>query len=33
MHLRYFALHIDSIADVAEGVADRLTIFAIKRTL
>ncbi len=33
MHLRYFALHIDNIADQAESVADRLTIFAIKRTL
>lgn len=33
MHLRYFALHIDNIADEAESVADRLTIFAIKRTL
>lgn len=33
MHLRYFALHIDNIADEAESVADRLTIYAIKRTL
>lgn len=32
MHLRYFALHIDNIADEAESVADRLTIFSIKRT-
>lgn len=32
MHLRYFALHIDNIADEAESVADKLTIFSIKRT-
>ena len=32
-HLRYFAGHIDSIADRAEDVADRLAIYAIKRTL
>lgn len=31
MHLRYFALHIDTIADEAEDAADRLTISAIKR--
>lgn len=33
MHLRYFALHIDTIADEAENAADRLTISAIKRTV
>lgn len=33
MHLRYFALHIDTIADEAEDAADRLTISAIKRTV
>ncbi len=31
MHLRYFALHIDTIADKAEDVADRLGIYSIKR--
>lgn len=33
MHLRYFALHIDTIADQAEAIADRLSIFTIKRTV
>jgi predicted phosphate transport protein (TIGR00153 family) len=33
MHLRYFALHIDNIADQAEKVADRLAIYTIKRSL
>jgi predicted phosphate transport protein (TIGR00153 family) len=32
IHLRYFALHIDNIADVAETVADRLSIYTIKRS-
>jgi len=32
MHLRYFALHIDRIADRAEDLADRLAIAAIKQT-
>ncbi|MEN8192481.1 MAG: DUF47 family protein [Bacteroidota bacterium] len=30
-HMRYFALHIESIADEAEDVCDRLAIAAIKR--
>ena len=33
IHLRYFAMHIDIIADMAEQVADRLSIYAIKRTV
>ena len=33
MHLRYFALHIDSIADISESVADRLSIYTIKRNI
>jgi predicted phosphate transport protein (TIGR00153 family) len=33
MHLRYFALHIDNIADEAEHVADRLSIYTIKRSI
>lgn len=33
IHLRYFALHIDNMADAAESVADRLAIYTIKRTL
>ncbi|MFH1214157.1 MAG: DUF47 family protein [Candidatus Neomarinimicrobiota bacterium] len=32
-HLRYFALHIELLADRAEDVADRLAIYAIKRSL
>ena len=32
-HLRYFALHIESLSDHAEKVADLLTIAAIKQTL
>jgi len=32
MHLRYFAHHIDLIADKAEDLADRLSIAAIKQT-
>ena len=31
IHLRYFTLHIDTIADKAEDVADRLGIYTIKR--
>ena len=30
-HLRHFVEHIDNVADRAEDVADRLTIYAIKR--
>jgi len=33
MHIRYFAEEIGSIADEAEAVADRLSIYAIKRNL
>ncbi|MBU0741496.1 DUF47 family protein [bacterium] len=33
MHLRYFAQHIDEVSDMAENVADRLSIYAIKRTV
>lgn len=33
MHLRYFALHIDHLADISESVADRLSIYTIKRTI
>ncbi len=32
-HLRYFALHIELLADRAEDVADRLAIYTIKRSL
>lgn len=32
-HMRYFAYHIESIADEAEDVCDRLAIAAIKRSL
>jgi len=31
--LRHFILHIDNIADIAEDVADRLAIFALKRAI
>jgi uncharacterized protein len=31
IHLRYFALHIEQLSDKAEMVADRLSIYAIKR--
>lgn len=31
--VRHFVLHVDSIADVAEDVADRLGIFALKRAI
>ncbi len=33
MHMRYFALHIENIADEAEDVCDRLSIAVIKRSL
>jgi predicted phosphate transport protein (TIGR00153 family) len=33
MHMRYFALHIEEIADEAEDVCDRLSIAAIKRSI
>lgn len=33
VHLRYFAQHIDDIADEAEKVADRLSIYTIKRSM
>ena len=33
MHLRDFAQQIDLVSDVAENVADRLSIYAIKRTV
>ena len=32
-HIRYFALHVDTLADRAENVADRLAIYTIKRTI
>lgn len=32
-HLRYFTLHIETISDTAEKVADLLSIMAIKRTV
>jgi hypothetical protein len=31
IHLRYFALHVETISDHAEDVADRLGISTIKR--
>jgi uncharacterized protein len=33
IHLRYFALHVDMIADYSENVADRLSIYTIKRSI
>jgi uncharacterized protein len=33
IHLRYFALHIEQLSDKAEEVAERLSIYAIKRTV
>ncbi len=33
LHLRDFAHHIDSIADLSENVADRLAIYTIKRSV
>ena len=32
-HLRYFALHIQNVSDSSEGVADRLAIYTIKRSM
>jgi len=33
IHLRFFAFHVEHLADAAENVADRLAIYTIKRTL
>jgi len=33
IHLRYFALNVERVSDRAEEVADRLAIYAIKRTI
>jgi len=33
IHLRYFALNVEKVSDKAEDVADRLAIYAIKRTI
>jgi predicted phosphate transport protein (TIGR00153 family) len=33
IHLRYFALNVDRLSDAAEDVADKLSIYAIKRTI
>ncbi len=33
IHLRYFALNVDRVSDSAEALADRLAIYAIKRTV
>lgn len=33
IHLRYFALSVETLSDRAEQVADRLAIYAIKRTI
>lgn len=33
IHLRYFALNVETLSDRAEQVADRLAIYAIKRTI
>lgn len=33
IHLRYFCLHVETLSDRAEGVADRLAIYTIKRTI
>ena len=33
MHLRYFATHVEKISDDAEDVADRLSIYTIKRMI
>jgi uncharacterized protein len=33
IHLRYFCLHVETLSDRAEEVADRLAIYTIKRTL
>lgn len=33
LHLKFVARDVDNLSDIAEGVADRLAIYAIKRTL
>lgn len=33
IHLRYFCLHVETLSDRAEEVADRLAIYTIKRTI
>lgn len=33
IHLRYFCLHVETLSDRAEDVADRLAIYTIKRTI
>ncbi len=33
IQLRYFAMNVEKVSDKAEDVADRLAIYAIKRTL
>jgi len=33
IHLRYFALNVEKVSDMAESVADRLAIYAIKRKI
>ena len=33
IHLRYFAKNVEKVSDMAEDVADRLAIYAIKRTI
>ncbi len=33
IHLRYFCLHVETLSDKAEEVADRLAIYTIKRTI
>jgi predicted phosphate transport protein (TIGR00153 family) len=33
IHLRYFCLHVETVSDQAEEVADRLAIYTIKRTI
>ncbi len=33
IHLRYFTLHVDMLADKAQDVADRLAIYTIKRSM
>ncbi len=33
IHLRYFALNVEKVSDKAEDVADRLAIYAIKRSI
>ena len=33
IHLRYFTLHVDLLADKAQDVADRLAIYTIKRSM